>query len=69
MKEVILMLSTYTAKYTKTDSSYMGQLVEWTEVISEGKTIEECREMIQDALHEMIIAYRMQNKEIPQGRD
>lgn len=62
------MLSTYTAKYTKIDSGYMGQLIEWTEVISEGKTIEECREMIQDALHEMIIAYRMQNKEIPQGR-
>jgi len=61
------MLSTYTAKYTKIDSGYMGQLIEWTEVISEGKTIEECREMIQDALHEMIIAYRMQNKEIPQG--
>jgi predicted RNase H-like HicB family nuclease len=62
------MLSTYTAKYTKIDSGYMGQLIEWTEVISEGKTIEECREMIQDALNEMIIAYRMQNKEIPQGK-
>lgn len=62
------MLSTYTARYTKIDSGYMGQLIEWSEVITEGKTIEECREMLQDALHEMIIAYRMQNKEIPQGR-
>lgn len=62
------MLSTYTAKYIKIDSGYMGQLIEWSEVISEGKTIEECREMIQDALHEMIIAYKIQNKEIPQGK-
>jgi predicted RNase H-like HicB family nuclease len=37
-------------------------------VITEGKTIEECREMLQDALHEMIMAYRQQNKEMPIGR-
>lgn len=62
------MISTYTAKYTKIRSGYMGQLVEWPEVITEGKTLEKCREMLQDALHEMIIAYRQQNKEIPVGR-
>lgn len=62
------MLSTYTAKYVKIRSGYMGQLVEWPEVITEGKTLEECREMIQDVLHEMIIAYQQQNKEIPVGR-
>ncbi len=45
----------------------MGQLVEWLEMITEGKTLEECREMLQDALHEMILAYRQQNKEIPIG--
>ncbi|MGH7909902.1 MAG: type II toxin-antitoxin system HicB family antitoxin [Thermodesulfobacteriota bacterium] len=59
------MISTYTAKYTKISSGYMGQLVEWPEVITEGRTLEECREMLQDALREMIIAYRQQNKEIP----
>jgi predicted RNase H-like HicB family nuclease len=59
------MLITYTAKYTKTNSGYMGQIVEWTEVITEGATIEECRIMLQDALKEMILAYRQQNKEIP----
>ena len=45
----------------------MGQLVEWPEVVTEGKSIEECREMLQDALHEMIIAYQQQNNEIPIG--
>lgn len=59
------MLSTYTAKYTKITAGYMGQLVEWPEVVTEGATLEECREMLQDALHEMIAAYRQQNKEIP----
>ncbi len=62
------MINTYTAKYTKIKSGYMGQIVEWPEVITEGKTLEECREMLQDALHEMILAYRQQNKEIPVGR-
>ncbi|HEX5732313.1 MAG TPA: type II toxin-antitoxin system HicB family antitoxin [Blastocatellia bacterium] len=62
------MISSYTARYTKIDSGYMGQLVEWPEVITEGKTIEECREMIEDALREMITAYREQEKEIPIGR-
>jgi predicted RNase H-like HicB family nuclease len=62
------MINTYTAKYTKISSGYMGQMVEWPEVITEGKTLEECREMRQDALKEMIKAYQQQNKEIPTGR-
>lgn len=61
------MFSTYTAKYTKIDSGYMGQLVEWPEVVTEGKTLEECRKLLQDALKEMVLAYRQQKKEIPLG--
>jgi predicted RNase H-like HicB family nuclease len=62
-------VKSYTAKYTKIDTGYMGQLVEWPEVITEGKTIEECREMLRDALKEMIAAYKQQGKEIPPGGD
>ncbi len=61
------MLTTYTAQYTKIESGYMGQLIEWQEVITEGKNIEECRAMLKDAAAEMILAYRQQNKEIPFG--
>ncbi len=61
------MLTNYTAKYTKISSGYMGQIIEWPEVITEGKTIDECREMLKDALNEMITAYRQQKKEIPVG--
>lgn len=61
------MLSNYTARYTKISSGYLGQLVEWPEVITEGKTLEECRETLKDALREMILAYRQQKKEIPPG--
>jgi len=59
------MISNFTAKYSKISSGYMGQLVEWPEVITEGKTLEECRELLQDALQEMILSCRQQNKEIP----
>jgi predicted RNase H-like HicB family nuclease len=61
------MLKTYTAKYTRISSGYMGQLVEWPEVITEGKNLDDCRELLQDALREMILAYRQQDKEIPLG--
>lgn len=59
------MLSTYTAKYTRISSGYMGQLIEWPEIITEGKTLENCREMLKDALNEMIKAYRKQKKKYP----
>jgi len=57
------VMKSYTAKYTKISSGYMGQLIEWPEVITEGKTIEECREMLRDALREMMQAYKQQGYE------
>jgi len=61
------MMKSYTAKYTKISSGYMGQLVEWPEVITEGQTLEECRAMLKDALEEMLEAYKQQGREIPIG--
>jgi predicted RNase H-like HicB family nuclease len=63
------VVRSYIAKYTKISSGYMGQLVEWPEVITEGNTIEECRAMLRDALQEMMEAYKQQGKEIPLGGD
>lgn len=57
----------YTAKYTKIDSGYMGQLIEWPEVVTEGRDLEECRAMLRDALREMVQAYAQLGKEIPAG--
>ncbi len=62
------MINTYTARYIQIKSGYMGQLVEWPEVITEGKTLEECRKMLQDAWREMVMAYRLQKKEVPVRR-
>jgi len=57
----------YTAKYTKIPAGYMGQLVEWPEVVTEGRDLEECRTMLRDALKEMVLAYKELDKEIPLG--
>jgi predicted RNase H-like HicB family nuclease len=57
----------YTAKNTKIKCGYMGKHVEWPEVVTEGKDLEECREMLRDALNEMIRAYKQLKKEIPVG--
>jgi predicted RNase H-like HicB family nuclease len=59
------MLSTLTARYVKIDSGYMGQIIEWPEVVTEGHNLEECRASLRDALHEMILAYRETGKEPP----
>jgi predicted RNase H-like HicB family nuclease len=61
------MVRTYTAKYTKIDSGYMGQLLEWPAVITEGATLEECREMLRDALHEMTLAFQELKQQPPEG--
>jgi len=61
------MLNSYTARYTRIPSGYMGQVVEWPEVLTEGKTVEDCRESLQDALKEMVAAYRQMGREIPPG--
>jgi len=61
------MQTVFTARFTKIDAGYMGQLVEWPEVVTEGADIEECRAMLDDALREMVAAYKALGKEIPSG--
>ncbi len=60
-------MTSYTAKYTKIRSGYMGQIVEWPEVVTEGSDIEKCRMMLRDALLEMVAAYGQLGKEMPPG--
>jgi predicted RNase H-like HicB family nuclease len=62
------MLQNYIVKYTEIPSGYMGQLVEWPEVVTEGKTVAECRKYLADALREMIAAYHQLGREIPLER-
>ncbi|MGM0682492.1 MAG: type II toxin-antitoxin system HicB family antitoxin [Thermodesulfobacteriota bacterium] len=57
----------FTAKYIKISSGYLGQLIEWPEVVTEGQDIEECRMMLRDALKEMMLAYKQIGREIPAG--
>ena len=45
----------------------MGQLAEWSEVVTEGTDLEDCRFMLRDALNEMLLAYQGQGKEVPVG--
>jgi len=62
-------MASFTARYTRIPSGYMGQLVEWPEVVTEGTTLEECRAMLRDALREMIAAYRDMGRSIPSETD
>ncbi len=61
------MLQTYTAKYTRIDKGYLGQLIEWPEVMTEGADLEESRAMLRDALREMVLTYHDLGREIPAG--
>lgn len=55
----------FTACYPKLDDGYMGQLLEWPNVITSGKDLEECEFMLKDAAREMAIAYYECGEEIP----
>ena len=59
------MFINFTARYTKIPSGYLGQLIEWPEVVTEGTDLENSRKQLRDTLNEMILAYRQQSKEFP----
>ena len=59
------MLKNFTACYTKLEHGYMGQLLEWTNVITEGDDLKDCEEMLKDAAHEMMLAYKDEGMKIP----
>ncbi len=40
-------------------------IVEWPEIVTEGRDIEDCRDMLRDALNEIILAYQHQGKKSP----
>ena len=54
------MTSTLRARYVRTSSGYMGQILEWPQVVTEGESLETCREALQDALEQMVLAYKEQ---------
>ncbi len=61
----MMKMKAYNACYTPIPSGYMGQLLDCPEVVTEGATMRECRVLLQDALKEMIQAYRELDKPIP----
>ena len=42
-------MKSLTARYVKTSTGYMGQIMEWPEVVTEGTDLEDCRESLRDA--------------------
>ncbi|MDP8238337.1 MAG: type II toxin-antitoxin system HicB family antitoxin [Candidatus Hatepunaea meridiana] len=61
------ILENYTAHYVKIENGYMAQLVEWPDVVTEGKDIDDARESLRDATREMILAYKEKGWELPKG--
>jgi len=53
------------AVYQKVPRGYMGRILGFPGVISEGKTLDDCRASLADALHEMACAYREQGEDLP----
>mgnify|MGYP002625918511 CR=1 FL=1 len=57
----------FTACYTKLEDDYiMGQLLEWPNVLTSGKDLKDCEEMLKDAAREMALAYYDDGMKIPQ---
>ena len=62
------MTSYFTAKYTPIDSGFMGQIIEWPEVVTEGASLDDCRQSLIDALREMTLAHGGISGEVPFAR-
>ena len=57
-----------TAVFTQDEKGWTAaQPVEWPAVVTCGRTLEEAREMLLDAAHEMIASYREEGRRIPLG--
>ncbi|MDY6400470.1 MAG: type II toxin-antitoxin system HicB family antitoxin [Synergistales bacterium] len=59
------MLKNFTALYMKLEHGYMGKILEWPGVITEGNDLEDCEEMLTDAAHEMMLGYKDEGLKIP----
>lgn len=57
----------FTACYRKLEEGfgYMGQLLEWPNVLTSGKDIEECKELLLEVAGEMADIYREDGQKIP----
>ncbi|MBQ7558897.1 MAG: type II toxin-antitoxin system HicB family antitoxin [Synergistaceae bacterium] len=59
------MLKNFTACYRKLEHGYMGKILEWPGVITEGDDLEDCRELLKEAATEMAEIYKDDGREIP----
>ena len=55
----------FTACYRKLEHGYMGQLLEWPGVITEGEDINDCRDLLVEAASEMSSLYKDEGQKIP----
>ena len=55
----------FTACYTKLEHGYMGKLLEWPTVITEGDSLDDCRDLLMEAASEMAELYRDEGMKIP----
>lgn len=59
---------TLTAVFTPNEDGWtMAQRAEWPAVVTCGRTLEEARELLLDAAHEMLASYRDDGREPPIG--
>lgn len=55
----------FTACYRKLEHGYMGKLLEWPGVITEGDDLDDCRDCLIEAAKEMALVYYEDGREIP----
>ena len=55
----------FTACYQKLEHGYMGKLLEWPGVITEGDNLDDCRELLLEAAGEMAEIYEEDGRKIP----
>ena len=59
------MVKIYTARYTRTDTDWKGQLLEWPGLSAEGEMLDACRDSLAARLHAGIEACHAEGTEAP----
>ncbi|WP_040294987.1 serpin family protein [Beggiatoa alba] len=60
-----MKLTSYNALYIKTETGFIGKILEWQEIIVQSENLDDCRNQLSQMLYDNILAFQQQNKPIP----
>ena len=61
------MINEYTTRFVKSEDGFIGQIVEWPDIVSKGRSLEDCRDSLGTTLKQMIQEYVVEGRAVPES--